>query len=77
MGITVAVGQRIGQKRPKDAAQTIGTGIILFAIIGVIFSIASVLGSSGLALIMKAPEEAFDLTSNYIKIPEWIEPFRY
>ena len=68
MGITVAVGQRIGQKRPKDAAQTIGTGIILFAIIGVVFSMASVLGSSGLAWIMKAPEEAFDLTSNYIKI---------
>lgn len=68
MGITVAVGQRIGQKRPQDAAQTIGTGIILFAIIGIVFSIASVLGSSGLAQIMKAPEEAFALTSDYIKI---------
>lgn len=68
MGITVAVGQRIGQKRPDDAAQTIGTGIILFTIIGVIFSVASVLGSSGLAWIMKAPEEAFKLTSDYIKI---------
>lgn len=68
MGITVAVGQRIGQKRPEDAAQTIGTGVILFAIIGVVFSIASVLGSSGLAWIMKAPEQAFDLTSDYIKI---------
>ncbi len=68
MGITVAVGQKIGQKRPNDAAQTIGTGIILFSIIGVIFSIASVLGSSGLAWIMKAPEEAFELTSDYIKI---------
>lgn len=68
MGITVAVGQRIGQKRPEDAAQTIGTGVILFAIIGVIFSIGSVLGSSGLAWIMKAPEEAFELTSDYIKI---------
>ena len=68
MGITVAVGQRIGQKRPDDAARTIGTGIILFAIIGVIFSVASVSGSSGLAWIMKAPEEAFKLTSDYIKI---------
>ena len=46
MGITVAVGQRIGQKRPDDAAHIIGTGIILFAIIGFVFSIASVLGSS-------------------------------
>lgn len=68
MGITVAVGQRIGQKRPDDAAHIIGTGIILFAIIGVVFSVASVLGSSGLAWIMKAPKEAFDLTTDYIKI---------
>lgn len=68
MGITVAVGQRIGQKRPDDAAHIIGTGVILFAIIGLVFSIASVIGSSGLAWIMKAPEEAFDLTTDYIKI---------
>lgn len=68
MGITVAVGQRIGQKRPDDAAHIIGTGVVLFAIIGFIFSVASVLGSSGLAWIMKAPKEAFDLTTDYIKI---------
>ena len=68
MGITVAVAQRIGQKRPEDAAQTIGTGVILFAIIGIAFSVGSVSGSSGLAWIMKAPEEAFELTSDYIKI---------
>ena len=30
MGITVAVGQKIGQKRPKDAARTIGTGLVIF-----------------------------------------------
>lgn len=68
MGITVAVGQRIGQKRPDDAAHIIGTGVILFAIIGFVFSVASVFVSSGLAWIMKAPEEAFDLTTDYIKI---------
>ena len=68
MGITVAVGQRIGQKRPDDAAHIIGTGIILFTIIGLVFSVASVLGSSGLAWVMKAPKEAFDLTTDYIKI---------
>ena len=68
IGITVAVGQRIGQKRSDDAAHIIGTGVILFAIIGFVFSVVSVLGSSGLAWIMKAPKEAFDLTTDYIKI---------
>lgn len=45
MGITVAVGQRIGQKRLDDAAKTIGTGIVIFAIAGFAFTFASVLGA--------------------------------
>jgi putative MATE family efflux protein len=68
MGITVAVGQKIGQKRPKDAAQTIGTGMIIFAVTGIVFTLISVIGASGLAWIMQAPKEAFDLTSGYIRI---------
>ena len=68
MGITVSVAQRIGQKRPEDAAQTIGTGLIIFAITGAIFTAISVTGAGGLAAIMQAPEEAFDLTKSYIRI---------
>ena len=68
MGITVAVGQRIGQKRPDDAAHTIGTGLILFAIIGAVFTLISIPGAGVLARIMQAPDEAFDLTKSYIRI---------
>lgn len=68
MGITVAVGQRIGQKRPADAAQTIGTGLIIFAITGLVFTAVSVIGAAGLAHIMQAPPEAFDITASYIRI---------
>lgn len=68
MGITVAVGQRIGQKRPDEAAQIIGTGLIIFALTGLVFTFMSLLGASGLARIMQAPQEAFDITSNYIRI---------
>ena len=68
MGITVAVAQRIGQKRPEDAAQTIGTGLIIFALTGVIFTLISVIGAGGLAEIMQSPEESFDLTKSYIRI---------
>ena len=53
MGITVAVGQRIGQKRPDEAAQTIGTGLIIFGIIGLVLTVISVVGGSGLAWIMQ------------------------
>ena len=68
MGITVAVGQRIGQKRPEEAAQTIGTGLIIFAITGLVFTMMSVIGASVLARVMQAPAEAFDITSDYIRI---------
>ena len=68
MGITVAVAQRIGQKRPEEAAQTIGTGLIIFAVTGAIFTLISVIGSGILATVMKAPEEAFNLTKSYIRV---------
>ena len=68
MGVTVVVGQRIGQKRPEDAAQTIGTGLLIFAATGVVFTAITVVGAPGLAGVMQAPEEAFDVTVDYIRI---------
>ncbi len=68
MGITVAVGQRIGQKRPDDAAGTIGTGMVIFAVTGLLFTLISVFGAELLAKIMQAPKEAFSLTASYIRI---------
>ena len=68
MGITVAVAQRIGQKRLKDAAQTIGTGIVIFAIAGLVLALVSLLGAPALARLMNAPTQAFTLTTSYIRI---------
>ncbi|MBR1750519.1 MAG: MATE family efflux transporter [Ruminococcus sp.] len=68
MGITVAVGQKIGQKRPEEAAQTIGTGLVIFAVTGLASTVISVLGAGLLARIMQAPAEAFDVTADYIRI---------
>ena len=68
MGVTVVVGQRIGQKRPEDAAQTIGTGLVIFAATGAVFTAVTVAGAPGLAAVMQAPEEAFDVTVSYIRI---------
>ena len=68
MGITVAVGQKIGQRRPDDAARVIGTGLVIFAVTGAAFTLISVAGAGGLAKLMQAPDEAFGLTKNYIRI---------
>lgn len=68
MGITVSVAQRIGQKRPEEAAQTVGTGLVIFAITGAVFTLISVLSAGGLAAVMQAPKEAFGLTKSYIRV---------
>lgn len=68
MGITVAVGQRIGQKRPEEAAHIIGTGIVIFTIVGFFLTFLSIFGASFFTKIMQAPAEAFEITENYIKI---------
>lgn len=68
MGITVAVGQKLGQKRSNQAVQIIGTGLVIFALLGLLFTVISVFGADVLARIMKAPEEAFDITKSYIRV---------
>lgn len=68
MGITVLVGQKIGEKRPHEAGTIIGSGIAMFAVIAVILTILMPFGSGALSAIMQAPEEAFAETTAYIRI---------
>ena len=39
MGSTVIIGQHIGEQRPKEAGNTVGTTIVLFAGIGIVLTI--------------------------------------
>ena len=68
MGLTVLVGQRIGEKRPELAGAAIGNGICLFGAMAVALTIVMVFGSEVAATIMHAPEEAFSQTVDYIRI---------
>lgn len=68
MGLTVLVGQRIGEKRPEQAGAVIGSGICLFGVIAFVVTIVMVFGSEVAASIMHAPAEAFDQTTAYIRI---------
>ncbi len=68
MGVTVFVGDCIGANRPKQAGKGIGAGIAIFAVIAIIITLLIVPFSSALAKAMHAPKEAFEQTSNYIKI---------
>ena len=68
MGLTVFVARKIGEGRPQEAGQIIGSGIWLFGVCAAAVSVATVLTASGLARVMQAPEAAFSRTVTYIVI---------
>lgn len=68
MGITVIVGQRIGEGKSDEAGRAIGAGICFFSALSIILTIFIILGSDAISIFMHAPEEAFAQTSLYIKI---------
>lgn len=68
VGITVFVGQKIGEGNAAESNRIIGAGIYLFAVVGIIMSLLVVVLAVPVAHIMQAPEEAFDYTVSYIRI---------
>jgi len=68
MGTTILVGRNIGAGRKDEAGKTIGGAIVLFASIGIFFSIIVPLFASPIAKLMKAPAEAFSNTLDYLRV---------
>ena len=68
MGMTVFLGEKIGEKKPREAGQIVGSGLMLFAVIGIVLTALIPIGAELLAYIMHAPQEAFSLTTVYIRI---------
>ena len=68
MGMTVFLGQKIGEKKAEEGGKIVANGIILFFIIGIVLTIFISACSGLLASIMNAPEEAYDMTVSYVKI---------
>lgn len=68
MGTTVLLGRRIGEKDGVGAADTIGTSVWIFGILGVALSVAATLTAPAVAKVMNAPSEAFAQTVRYIRI---------
>lgn len=68
MGVTVIVGQHIGEKRPKAAGDAVGTGIILFIVIGIILTILLEVFAGNIAILLQVPAEAHDKAVIYLRI---------
>lgn len=68
MGITIYVGQKIGEKNEEEAGKAIGAGIVLFLIIGICLSVMLVVFSKQLANVLHTPKEAYEQTCGYIVV---------
>ncbi len=68
MGTTVLLGQRIGSGDEDGAAETVGNSVTVFAALAIILSIVMFAAAPSIASLMKAPEEAFSQTADYIRI---------
>ncbi|HAX73482.1 MAG TPA: MATE family efflux transporter [Firmicutes bacterium] len=68
MGITIAIGQKLGEGKKKEAGNVVGSGIAIFAVMAVVITLIVVTFASSIAKIMHAPTEAFDSTISYIRI---------
>lgn len=68
MGITVVIGRYIGEKRQERIGKVIGGAVCFFAVISIVLMILMVVFARPLALLMKAPSEAVDVTVTYVRI---------
>lgn len=68
MGTTVYLGQQIGSGKKEEGGKTVGTSIIMFAIIAIIMTFVLVIFAPKISSIMNAPAEAFDKTVAYVRI---------
>ena len=68
MGLTVLIGQRIGEGRSDEAGRIVGSGLCLFAVLGAGLTLLMFVLSPALARLMQAPEEAFRETVSYLRI---------
>lgn len=68
MGVTVVVGQHIGEKRAEAAGDTVGTGIILFLIVGIVLTVLLELFAGNIADLMQVPTESRGKAILYLRI---------
>lgn len=68
MGITVLLSRYIGERKTSQISEVLGGTVAFFSVVAVILTILMVVFARPLAILMQAPEEAVDLTSQYVRI---------
>ena len=68
MGLTIFLGQKIGEKDTEFGGRIIGCGILFFLVIGIGLTVLIPVTAPILANVMQAPLEAYAKTVSYIRI---------
>lgn len=68
MGTTVRIGRAIGAGREREAAKTVGTTVVLFAIFAVVLMAVLLILTKGIVQVMMTPSEAVQDTMTYLTI---------
>lgn len=67
-GVTVLIGQYIGEEQPNKIGKLIGGAIALFVVLGILLTICLIIFANPIAIIMQAPLDAIEDTVAYIRI---------
>lgn len=67
-GVTVLIGQYLGEGNQSRLGSLIGNAVCFFLILAVLLTIVMVVFARPIAILMQAPEEAVELTALYIRI---------
>ncbi len=68
MGITVLIARYLGEKREDEIGGVIGGSTIVFSIICAVLLVVMVVFARPISILMQAPEEAIEQTTQYVRI---------
>ena len=68
VGVTVLIGRHIGNGHPERIGGLIGSAVVFFALLSAALSVAIIAFARPIARLMQAPEDALELTVQYIRI---------
>lgn len=68
MAVTVLISRYIGMNRKDKLADLIGATIVFFAAISIVCTFGLIVFARPIAILLSAPEEALDLTIQYVRI---------
>lgn len=66
--VTILIAKYLGEKKSEKTGAVIGGAVVFFLAVGIALTVVLVVFARPIAILMQAPDEALDLTVQYIRI---------